>query len=454
MTGTGSVRGDAGQGPGRNGASGGGGKSGRGMNGSTGPNRRNGGSPGGGGEGLAGRYLRSVPDLASPIRRRSASFSHAALAYLFGREGRGPGGEPIPPGEKQLCRDHFPALLEAYEEQHGHICRSFFGQHAFVAAAITDQDELEIVWSHRESVRNPAEVELLSRCDQLSYEAYHRLHRYDRRHCQQIIFSVVLELLRRIDRERQDPRRHAGSRNGAAPGPKAGGGETARVPEESGHGPRHLAGLSERLDDAEDFMLRSGTRRAQNHYLKGMLGGTGAVLAVIGVIAALLWQVGLAGSENGDVVLALSAGALGALVSVLMRMTVGEFAMNLPTLDAEMDQTDVHLVAAARPLIGAVSGVIAYALVRSSLVPIDPPNGDDPTFLWMGVAFVAGFSERLAQDMFARSGRGLDGPVGEAPATGPSAGLSPPRGQVSRRRAGARRLSPRSAAVLGSEGSR
>lgn len=425
MTGTGSVRGDAGQGAGRNGAAG----VGRRRNGASWVDRA---------DGLSVRYLRSVPDLASPIRRRSASFSHVALAYLFGREGRGPDGQPVPQGEKQLCRDYFPALLEAYEERHGHICRSFYGQHAFVAAAITDKDELEIVWSREESLQNPAEVDLLSRCDQLSYAAYHRLHRYDRRHCQQMIFSVVLELLRRIDRQRHEPGRHAGSRNGGAPGPTAGGEETTHGAEEAGRGRRQLAGLSDRLDDAEDFMLRSATRRTQGHYLKGMLGGTGAVLAGIGVIAGLLWQVGLAGNENADVVLALSAGALGALVSVLMRMTGGEFAMNLPTLDAEMDETDVHLVAAARPLIGAVSGVIAYALVRSSLVPLDPPNGDDPTFLWMGVAFAAGFSERLAQDMFARSGRGLEGPIGEAPTSGPSAGLSPTPGQVSRRRAGAR----------------
>jgi hypothetical protein len=36
----------------------------------------------------------------------------------------------------------------------------------------------------------------------------------------------------------------------------------------------------------------------------------------------------------------------------------------------------------------------------------------------------AGRNERLAQDMFARSGRGLEGPAGEVPTSGPSAGLS------------------------------
>ena len=381
MTLTGLVRGNDTEGAGRNGAD---------SNG-------NGAGGHGGAEGVAVGYLRSVPDLASPFRRKKASFSHAALAYLFGREGRDPDGDAIPQGEKRLCREQFPVLLEAYERRHGQICKSFFAQHAFVAAVITDEDEVEIVWSRQESRRNPAEVKLLFRCDELSYAAYHRLHQYDRRHCQQMIFSVVLELLRRIDRQRRE----------AAPDLRA----------------EQLAELEKRLDEAEDFMLRSATRRAQSHYLKGMLAGTGAVLAGVGLLGWLLSSLSLTGSENADAVLALSAGALGALISVLMRMTSGQFSMNLPVLNSEMHKTDLHLIAAARPVIGAVSGVIAYALVRSSLVPIEAAGSEDPTFMWMSIAFLAGFSERLAQDMFARSGRGLQGPAGEEPTSGPAAGL-------------------------------
>lgn len=381
MTLTGHVRGNVVEGAGRNGA----GSNGNGAGGHEGV------------EGVAVGYLRSVPDLASPFRRKRASFSHVALAYLFGREGRDPDGDAIPQGEKRLCREQFPVLLEAYEKRHGAICRSFFAQHAFAAAAITEDDQLDIVWSRQESAQSPAEVRLLSRCDELSYAAYHRLHQYDRRHCQQMIFSVVLELLRRIDRQSREPA--------------------------SELRPDQLKELECRLDEAEDFMLRSATRRAQSHYLKGMLEGTGAVLAAVGLLGWLFWELGLAGGENADAVLALSAGALGALISVLMRMTGGHSTMNLPVLDSEMQKTDLRLVAAARPVIGAVSGVIAYALVRSSLVPIEPPGSEDPTFLWMSIAFLAGFSERLAQDMFARSGRGLQGPAGEEPTSGPAAGL-------------------------------
>jgi hypothetical protein len=194
-----------------------------------------------------------------------------------------------------------------------------------------------------------------------------------------------------------------------------------------------IASLSADLDKAEDFMLRSATRRAQLHYVKGMLVGALALCAVVAGLGWLLWKLGLPESETADVLVTAGAGALGALVSVLARMTGSEFSMKLPTLDSEMKKTDLHLVGAVRPLIGAVSGVIAYTLVRSALVPVDTAGNEDPTFLWVSAAFLAGFSERLAQDMFARSGRGLIGPVGEAPTSGPSAGLSPVPGQVSER---------------------
>ena len=41
------------------------------------------------------------------------------------------------------------------------------------------------------------------------------------------------------------------------------------------------------------------------------------------------------------------------------------------------------------------------------------------------LGFLAGFSERFAQDMFARSGQRLAGESDETPATGLSAGLAP-----------------------------
>jgi hypothetical protein len=71
----------------------------------------------------------------------------------------------------------------------------------------------------------------------------------------------------------------------------------------------------------------------------------------------------------------------------------------------------------------------SYAVVLAGLVPMD--EGDDPvrqTALYVAIGFLAGFTERFAQDMFVRSGNGLQGVMGDSPSSGPSAGISPPPG--------------------------
>jgi hypothetical protein len=50
------------------------------------------------------------------------------------------------------------------------------------------------------------------------------------------------------------------------------------------------------------------------------------------------------------------------------------------------------------------------------------------TALYVAIGFLAGFTERFAQDMFVRSGNGLQGVMGDSPSSGPSAGISPPPG--------------------------
>jgi hypothetical protein len=63
-----------------------------------------------------------------------------------------------------------------------------------------------------------------------------------------------------------------------------------------------------------------------------------------------------------------------------------------------------------------------------AVIPVDKQTGTTQTALFAGIAFLAGFSERLAQDMFVRSGQGITGVMGDSPSGGPSAGLSPPPG--------------------------
>lgn len=355
-----------------------------------------------------------APELAGDDPPESATFHEAAISYLFGRD-PAPGSPPITDSDRASCRRRFPGLLAAFEGRHGRLRRSYFARHAFAAGAVTEDDELQLVWGREESLRAPHYVRLLFRCEQLCYAAWHRLHRYDRRQCLNMISSVALEVLRRMD----------------APPAEAGG-----LPG-NGKGPAHpskdeatdVAFLEHELDEAEDFMLRSATRRAQIHYTKGMLWGTGAVALLTGAAGLLLWAFDVPSPTPSHLLLVMAAGAVGAVVSVLVRMTLGQSSMNLPTLDHDMKKTDLHLIGGMRPLIGAVFGLITYALIRSALVPLDPPSGGVDLYLYVSVAFLAGFSERVAQDMFVRSGQGLVGPIGEAPGSGPSAGLSPPPGR-------------------------
>jgi hypothetical protein len=96
---------------------------------------------------------------------------------------------------------------------------------------------------------------------------------------------------------------------------------------------QELAHLHRNLDEAEDFMLRCASREAQSQYGRGML-SRGSFIVVPLVLAAALVGA-LEGSFTtvlGQALLVCLAGTIGALVSVMWRMTSGTFSINLPTL--------------------------------------------------------------------------------------------------------------------------
>jgi hypothetical protein len=82
---------------------------------------------------------------------------------------------------------------------------------------------------------------------------------------------------------------------------------------------------------------------------------------------------------------------------------------------------------ALRPAIGAVFALAVFVFAMSPILPLDDTSRGD-TFFLVALGFLAGFSERFAQDMFVRSGQGLAGPGGDSPSSGLSAGLAPPPG--------------------------
>jgi hypothetical protein len=66
-------------------------------------------------------------------------------------------------------------------------------------------------------------------------------------------------------------------------------------------------------------------------------------------------------------------------------------------LDWEFGKDTLRTLGALRPFVGAVFGLMTFLALRSGIV--DLKVGDGSSYYYIVFAFVAGFSERFAQDM-------------------------------------------------------
>jgi hypothetical protein len=151
-------------------------------------------------------------------------FEHVALAAWVARHPED--------DERTALRREFPELLDDFERANGRICRWYLGHEVFVAACLTEQDEIIITLGRNLPDGSDDLVALLSRCQSLAGAGYQRLGRLDCRMCQNMTFSVIEEALRLLDRA---------------------DGVDAR--------PTAIGLLHRRLNHAEAFMLRCGMRR-------------------------------------------------------------------------------------------------------------------------------------------------------------------------------------------------
>ena len=92
----------------------------------------------------------------------------------------------------------------------------------------------------------------------------------------------------------------------------------------------------------------------------------------------------------------LIAGALGALVSVVSRMSADKFQVR-----HEVGRTYIQRVAAFRPFVGSVFGLLVYFALAGELIrQVRIPTGEAERFaFFLVLAFTAGFSERLVKEV-------------------------------------------------------
>jgi hypothetical protein len=154
---------------------------------------------------------------------------------------------------------------------------------------------------------------------------------------------------------------------------------------------------------ANEAFFRVIQRNALVRYFYGMLIGV-AALSVLAYWMGFIYDDRIFGLPNKLMGTVVVGGAVGAFISVLTRISSGRFSLSRGTLSLQQARRRammLWILGAFRPLMGAVFASVFVIFQFSGLIPIKPqsPNNDLVNTYYAGLAFIAGFSERWAQDM-------------------------------------------------------
>jgi hypothetical protein len=327
-----------------------------------------------------------IAELTVALGGDAVTFHDVARAWFGAHD------EKLAPQERSKYRGMFPDLLAKFTSTRGGIESDYFCEHIKVAAVLTDIDQAAESLSGvgqrsrdgatRSQKREHASASaiyiepllgepscweskaLLSQALDLHDRALEFLRPEHRKVCVSRIFRIITWTLGTLD-------------NRAARTP---GADVRLEPEEA-------TSLKRGLDEAEAYYRKHADGRARLWYVAGMLIGMIPLFALLGLIA-LLGDVAL----DEPIFVSLFAGGIGAIVSVMTRVTRGNLA-----LEREISKLTAVLLGGVRPFIGAIFGGLLFVLIEGNVISI-APGGTDPTFVtYAGLAFIAGFSERIAK---------------------------------------------------------
>lgn len=160
----------------------------------------------------------------------------------------------------------------------------------------------------------------------------------------------------------------------------------------------------------EDYYLRTGAKAGRIVYVTGMMISATIIALACSIAAILLTDHSHRWNHDVQVLLlCTSAGAVGALVSVLSRMSSGGDKFSV---DFEVGRPLLRRLGLYKPLVGSVFGIALYFLLVSGILMTEPPHGKT-LYFYAVVAFLAGFSERFTGVMFGGAERLLSGGSGD-----------------------------------------
>jgi len=312
-----------------------------------------------------------VAEFQSAIARKSASFIQLASAVLFSRA-RFTKEETA----RRAYERYVGPLTEAFEAKHGPIVAQFYCDTRIAGAVRTDHDEVYIV--HAPVTPDTAPIaQLLFACERLNIEADRvlsgRERQQDRRSAKQLLYSVVAHMLALLD--------------------------SPSAPNGTGTAPGDVDVLRLEVEGVRDHYLRAAARHAKFDYFAGMLYGIVPVLLLALAGSVFLFRVAEGFTSSiAPLPFCLLAGGLGAVVSAMSRMTFGGLV-----LDYEAGRRLLRMLGVFRPIMGMILGTSMWVATASGIIGLVPNEPLKALFFFVFVAFLAGFSERWAQDMLGRA---------------------------------------------------
>lgn len=158
--------------------------------------------------------------------------------------------------------------------------------------------------------------------------------------------------------------------------------------------------VGQEFDSIQDFYQRSIDRELESRYSIGLFAGFGLMIAITFLLAwwvpgILRWLLGVA--VNGPLfqafLVAMLSGSLGAILSVMMRMS-----SKRPRLRSDLDPSRMTLIGLLRPVVGSLFGIAIYVLILAGFLPLSGSPGAELAMA-AALGFLAGFSERWAKDV-------------------------------------------------------
>jgi hypothetical protein len=319
-------------------------------------------------------------------RRTEQSVSFPELVWVhFLRQQELMQEHPAPyagPAEKR-----YREFEERFEDKYGEIVNQYWCTSEASGLALTIKrrplllaDTVQLHWATDWSTKDkPKLMRVLYECESLAVRVQEVLRDTSRRLAIQSLFNVMSSVLAFAETERSTDER-----------------AVADVTRST------RAGLKE----IRTYYCHAAERSGQITYVGGML--YGMVPPLIFALAAWIVLARDHGSPVGIGLVCFSAGAVGALMSVMSRLS-----SNKVRVDWEFGKDTLRTLGSLRPFVGAIFGLMTYLALKSGVIGLDLSNQAGSSYYYIVFSFAAGFSERLAQDMLLGSTLGAAGSGGK-----------------------------------------